>query len=384
LSCLNLVHYLDAARLELGGVVRAVLDMAQVMADAGHQVRLLTPDASDVPDAWRSGEPGQPRAIVVPAPRFGRRVPAVIDEAIQSADVLHLHGPWTLANPPIAAAARHHRCPYVVTLHGMLDDWSMKQRGLKKRAYLKLTGRRLLEKAAGIQCTAEAERQQSQPWYPRGRSVVLPYIFNTDPYQQLPGPQLAEEKIAALSNDRFKVLFLSRIHPKKGIEHLIDAASLLVKNGSSFRVLVTGPDEPGYQAVLEERIQRHGLTDTVVFTGPVYGQTKSSLYQAADVFVLPTSQENFGIVLTEALACGTPVITTRGTDIWAEIQEAGGIIVPQDAQAIAKAIQDLIEDPARCTDLGEQGRQWVLKRFESHRLRIDYEAMYRAALANQA
>ncbi|MHC4996027.1 MAG: glycosyltransferase, partial [Planctomycetota bacterium] len=95
----------------------------------------------------------------------------------------------------------------------------------------------------------------------------------------------------------------------------------------------------------------------------------------------PTSQENFGLVLTEAMACGTPVITTRGTDIWPEIESAGGVIVAQEAQAIAGAIADLAEDRNRCRALGERGRQWVLERFDHERLRLEYEAMYREAQA---
>ncbi|GAB4187490.1 MAG: glycosyltransferase [Phycisphaeraceae bacterium] len=384
MACLKLVHYIEAVRLELGGVVRAVLDMAQVMAEGGHEVRLLTADALDVPKDWLAGEPGKPHATVVPAVSLSRQLPPAVDEAVRWADVVHLHTPWCLGNPSIAGHARQHRRPYIVTLHGMLDEWSMQQKHLKKRLYLALRGRRFLEQAALVQCTAEAEKQQTQRWYPRGNPTVLPYIFNTDPYRELPGPDEAVQTIPELKDDKFKVLFLSRLHPKKGVEHLIDAAALLVKQEAPVRVFITGPEEPDYQQSLNERVRQHGISDAIVFTGPVYGRTKTSLYQAADVFVLPTSQENFGLVLTEAMACGTPVITTRGTDIWAEVQSAGGIIVPQEAPAIADAISELMKDPARCASLGEQGRKWVLERFDNDQLRRDYEAMYRQALAQMA
>ncbi len=384
MSQLNLVHYLEAVRLELGGVVRAVLDMAQVMSDAGHRVHLLTPDALDVPKPWMQGEAGQPKVSVVPPVKFGRRISAEADRAVREADVLHLHGPWCTGNLALANMAQRIGKPYILTLHGMLDDWSMQQKRLKKRTYLTLFGQRVLERAASIQCTAEAERKQSHPWYPKGRPIIQPYIIDTEPYQQLPGPEEAREKFTRLQEDRFNVLFLSRIHPKKGVEHLIDAAPLLVQRGVQANIFITGPEEIAYQAELTDRIRRHGVEDSVMFTGPVYGQTKTSLYQAADVFVLPTSQENFGLVLTEAMSCGTPVITTRGTDIWSEVESAGGIIVEQEAQAIAGAIQDLAKDRDHCRALGERGRQWVLERFDRKRLIQEYEAMYRKAQSSHS
>jgi len=107
-----------------------------------------------------------------------------------------------------------------------------------------------------------------------------------------------------------------------------------------------------------------------------------SLYQAADVFVLPTSQENFGYVLIEAMACGTPVVTTKGVDIWEELQQAGAVIVEPDANQIAIAIHPLMADRGRARQLGLQGRDWVFRRLLPERVITDYEQMYQG-LADQ-
>jgi glycosyltransferase involved in cell wall biosynthesis len=109
----------------------------------------------------------------------------------------------------------------------------------------------------------------------------------------------------------------------------------------------------------------------------VSGLTKVSLFQAADVFVLPTSHENFGIVLVEAMAAGTPVITTRAVDIWQELQSAGAVIVDQDADQIATAIRSLIADLPAAKQRGQQGREWVFRELDRDRVIGAYERMYR-------
>jgi glycosyltransferase involved in cell wall biosynthesis len=115
----------------------------------------------------------------------------------------------------------------------------------------------------------------------------------------------------------------------------------------------------------------------VRFLGFVSGVEKVSLYQAADVLVLPTSQENWGFVLVESLACGTPVVTTKGVDIWPELQSSGGaLIVPAEARAMAEAVGGLLSDPARRRAMGEIGRRWVFETLGADRVARGYEAMY--------
>ncbi len=114
----------------------------------------------------------------------------------------------------------------------------------------------------------------------------------------------------------------------------------------------------------------------MLFTGVVKDATKISLYQAADVFVLPTWQENFGYVLIEALAAGTPVLTTRGADLWEELQSAGAGIVEPQPDAIAASIRSVLSDPSRAKKLGQQGRDWVFQKFGSERVLAEFEHLY--------
>ncbi len=388
---MKVVHYLPRVLLAEGGVVRAVLDVCAVMARRGHDVTLVTHDATDAPASWKGGGAGVPTLHVVgrPALPLGFFSPTQMVEMrtiVQQADILHLHTPWERANIQFAGLARHARKPYVLTVHGMLDEWCMGQRGLKKRLYLRLAGRRLLDRASAVHCTAEAEREQAAAWFDRHRAKVIPLVFDLDPFRTLPGVEAAMRAFNISSERSPVVLFLGRLHPKKGVELLIEAAATLRDRAADARTLIAGTGEPGYEAALRANIASRGLDDRVRLLGMVTGVEKVSLLELADVFVLPTSQENFGLVIPESLACETPVITTRGVDIWPTIEQAGcaEIVHPLSAVALADAIGKLLNDDHRRRAMGKAGREWVFSALDPDVIAVQYEAMYeegRLALA---
>ncbi len=381
------VHFLRETRLELGGVVKAVLDMCAMLADVGHAVTLITCDAADVPDAWRRDEALCPRVVEIkPSGLFGglisREGLRVARPILCQADVVHLHTPWEMSNLQLARRLRADSVPYVVTIHGMMDDWCMLQKGLKKRIFLGLAGRRFLERAAQLHFTAQAEQDQSLRWVPAaaGRTTIAPCVVDLSEFEHLPGPEPALRAYPFIDPQQPTVLYLSRLHPKKGIELLIAAAAILRDRGLAFQVLIAGPGEPAYQQSLERLTAEQRLGDRVHFLGMVRGQEKLSLYQTADVFALPTYQENFGLVLAEALACRTPVVSTQGTDIWRELEQAGAKIVPTEAGPLAEAIGDLIGDPTGAADLGRRGQEYVQDWLSKDQVHRQYEQLYAAAI----
>jgi glycosyltransferase involved in cell wall biosynthesis len=358
-----------------------VLDLCATLAARGHRVTLLTSDAADVPGGWLAGGTASPTVITLPGPgRFAPLLPGSSIEraagALAACDVLHLHGAWEPANRQFARVARRIKVPYVVTAHGMLDDWSMAQRPLKKKLYLALGGQKFFERAAAVQCTARAELEQAQKHLGRSRGVVIPLLVDLAPFDELPGPEPAHAAFPDARTELPKVLFLSRLHPKKGIEVLISAAALLRQRGRPVRLMLAGSGDALYEAELRDRVRRQGLEDDVKFLGMVRGVEKVSLYQAADVFALPTSQENFGLVLPEAMACRTPVVTTRGVDIWQEIQSAGATIADATPAAFADAVAALLDDRTRRGQIGESGRRWVYETLAPETLLPQYEALY--------
>jgi len=388
-SRLRIVHYCPDMRIEMGGVVRAVLDWCTVMAGRGHEVILVTWDASQLSADW-NGADGKPRVVAIPG---GRRSNALVgpaalrawDKLLAPGTVVHMHTPWTASNMQMSWRARRRGVPYVVSIHGMLDDWSMRQRTLKKRFFLAAGGRRYLSAAARNHYTAAAERDQARKWIPAGKPAVIPCLIDLSSYRQLPGPHIAQAKFG-LDQSTPTLLFLSRLHEKKGVHTLIDAAAQLRREGRALRVIIAGtaaPADRDYEIALREQVHRLGLDETVTFVGLVTGLEKIALYQASDLFVLPTHQENFGLVLIESMVCGKPVLTTRGTDIWQEIASAGGAIAENSAAAFAQAIARLLEDRTALAESGQRARQWAMEWLDMDRVAAEYERLYAQVLAEQ-
>jgi glycosyltransferase involved in cell wall biosynthesis len=370
---MRILHYLPTVRLSEGGIARAVIDWCTVLAKRGHRVTLVTGDATDVPD-WSSER--QPTLVKLPAPTgFLDLLPAsslsALGTALNETDVVHLHAPWLASNIQIARRAMARNIPYVLSIHGMLDDWSMAQSTFKKKVYLQFVGTRLLNDSAALHFTAREELRQARKWFSNPNTVVIPILFDLAPFQSLPGPALAQQKFPALLRPEPKVLFLSRLHSKKGPDLLIDAIA-----PQNVQLILAGTGDADYEKFLRAKVESQKLQDRVTFTGLVTGELKLSLYQACDLFVLPTSQENFGLVFPEALACETPVITTRGVDIFEELIDAGAIIVDRSAHAIGEAIRVALSDPIGLKDLGKRGRNWVFENLDPDGVASEYEALY--------
>lgn len=381
---MRIVHFLTAIRFAYGGPARATVDLCAHLAERGHDVSLLTFDDSDVPE-WRTPAPSMPRVVRLRHGQFLTLARSARPEAraiLKGADALHLHGMWEPANIQLAGIARRLRVPYFISARGMLDDWSLQQRPFKKKIYLAAVGNRWLKHAAAIHVTADAEHRQASRRSPNRRLTIIPNLLDLGPYRALPGPERAR--------DRFRIgaappllLFLSRLHPGKHAEVVIQAARLLKDRGVDTRVIIAGSGDEAHTAWLKNLAADLLPPGAVEFPGMVAGIDKVSLYQAADLFVLPTAQENFGFVLVEALACRLPVVTTRGAGIWPELERSGGAVITGfDAPAFADAIAPLLADPARRARMGDDGRAWVMDFLDTEKVIAKFEAMYRAGRAD--
>lgn len=381
---MKILHSIAQIDFRSGGPVRAVLDLSECLARRGHRIDVMAKYGPDTPESWKN--PDSPtRVIALGTPErfrawYAGRSLERIRAAVAEADVVHLHGIWTPQNTQFARIAREMGKPYVVSCRGMLDDWCMDQRRPKKLVYLKfMGGSKMLNNAALVHCTAEGELRQSAKWFPGSTGRIIPNLLSLDPYRDLPGDGLARAKFPQLDGPEPTLLFLSRLHYKKGVEHLIDAARILRDNSTPHRVLIAGKGDDDYEAKLRAQVDRLNLGDLVSFLGMVIGDEKVSLYGAADLFVLPTSQENFGFVFFEALAAGCPVLTTRGVDTWPELQEAGSLIIEQDAQRIADAVVTVTADRAARDRVGERGRAWVFEHMDPERIADSFERFYEEA-----
>ena len=382
----------EQVNLRAGGPSRAVLDLSIVMAERGHDVTIVTRSGPGIPEEWYRPAAGSavaaPRATVLKGSRWlppGSPAVATLARLVSSADLVHLHGVWEPFKLRIAGICRAARVPYVVTLRGMLDDWCMAQSAVKKRIYMAVAGRRFLEQAAIVQCTADAELHQSKKWFPGGKGCVLPNLLNLQPYEALPGSGEAIRRFPFLADSRPWLLYLGRINPKKGVGYLVDAARRLRDSGCPVGVVVAGAaDRPAYLDELKHRVVAAGLDDRIHFVGHVDGVLKVSLLQSAVLSVIPTSQENFGFVFYESLAAGTPIVTTPLIDTAADLQRSGGCYLSdQDSCALANRLQTLLGDRNHLRISGLRAREWILNEYATPRMAARYEDMFREAVRPQ-
>ena len=351
---MRILHYIQSVDFRNGGPPRAVVDQVATMRSRGHDSGLATTVVRDVPAEWiERTEDGLPEVVRLgpvrgPLSRLDGGSVSTIREAVRRYDIVHLHGVWEPANLQVAAACRDAGTPYVISLRGMLDDWSM---------------------------------AQSRKWFPKGRGAVVPNLMDMAPYAEVPDPAEARSRWPELASGDFSVLFLSRVQHKKGLEHLIDALAILAKGSESPRLMIAGTGDDEYEARMRSRVTERGLEDRVSWLGHVGGDLKNSLFAACDVFALPTSQENFGFVFFESLACGTPVITTDLVDTRDEIERSGGgIIIPQDAAAFAEAVASIRDGSRDPLAMGTSGREWTLKNLSTAEVSSRFEKLYESCI----
>ncbi len=379
---MRVFHYQRDMRLKGGGVVRFVLDVAAAVAARGHEVVLATPDVSDLPAEWKAGTPGLPRALKLPMPDLPMDLwgPGALREvrgAMAESGVVHIHGVWWPTNVQIARTADALGVPYVITPHGMFDDVAVAQKPGKKKLFHALVGRRLFERAALVHVTAQGELNQTHKWFHAPRTAIVPPVIDLHLFRELPGPDEARAAFAPPLASAPVVLFLSRVHPQKCPEILVDAVALLKQRGVDCNLVIAGPGEPAYIDSLKRRAAERGVADRTLCPGMVGGRLKVSLYQLATIFALPSPQESFGLVMTEAMSCGTPVVTTDSIDITPELRASGAAeTVPGNAEAFAGALQGLLAAPERRSQLAAAARAWLSNYLDPVAVAVQYETMY--------
>jgi glycosyltransferase involved in cell wall biosynthesis len=379
---MKILHFVTSLDANLGGPIRALIDLASSLVSIGHTVTIVTTDSSPTPSEWLRNADSLKVIHVGELRHFGLALsPIARDEllkAILDADVVHTHGAWTYVNILVCRLAEQLNKPYVISPHGMLDEWPMRQKKLKKRIFLALVGNKWLAGASQIHLAALLELEQSRKWLPNGRSIVIPNVLDMAPFRYLPEAAIIEPILQRLDPKRARVLFLSRLHPIKGLEILLRSAALLKSRNRPVSIIVAGEGTTDYRAMLTNLARELALQDDeVIFLGAVIGDLKLALFRSCDVFALPTRHENFGYVFIEALACGLCLVTTRAVAI-APMLQASGAAVLADAspEQFADAIDNLLADRKALRDRGELGRKRALEWFDGHQIIRQYETMY--------
>ncbi len=255
-------------------------------------------------------------------------------------DVLHFHGLWQRPFLKAARWARKNSVPYVVSPHGMLEPWAFEHKGWKKKPYFYALERPLLRRAACLLATGEQEAANIRRYTGHPNATVIPLALSSD---TAPDYQGARTRLGWKEHETVAV-FLSRIHPKKGLPMLFEALSDLGPEAAArnLRLVIVGDGDASYIAELRKDAARLSCTVSVEWTGPVWGDEKWRYLQGADLFCLPTYSENFGIAVQEACQVGTPVLTTDTTP-WGFLNSwKAGFVVSPDAERIKAALREFL------------------------------------------
>jgi glycosyltransferase involved in cell wall biosynthesis len=347
--------------LEFGGPPVKVRALAQGLAAQGNEVTVLTPDwglearmsateasgAERGPFGWKRMENGV-TAIYVPTWLRYRSVswnPAVkrfCRARLKNFDLAHIYGLYDFLGPAVAAACVKRKIPYVLEPIGMFVPIVRSLR--LKRIYHALFGHRLFEEATAIVATSEQEIEElvsggvaREKITLRRNGVEVPSSWPER------GTFL---KGLGITKEAKVILFLGRLSEKKSPDLLLEAFASLSKEAgeNTLHLVFAGPDEGGMKTRLAQMAAQLGAAQRVKFTGVLFGEAKWAAYRDADVFVLPSQNENFGNTAAEAMASGTPVVVTEQCGIAPLLADVAGLVVPHDAGALAGAIRAVIGD----------------------------------------
>jgi len=369
-SALRVLHVVPTLARDYGGPSVAIVGMAGALARAGLDVTVLATLADgERPVDGAAGLAGagvrvvaldRPRMPLVPdgfalSPRLGRW----LERNVARFDLVHVH---TVFTHPSSLGCRHARLadvPYVLRPCGMLDPWSLAQGWLKKLLSRRIVDRRNLAGASAFHFTSDEERAGA--WAAlRARSVVIP--LGVDGVTGRPsggdGPGERTRQILARVGGRKVILFLSRLHEKKGLDLLIPALGGLARRRDDFVLVLAGSGSADYARRVHRMLGEHALTDMTELAGFVGGDDKAALLRAADLFVLPSYQENFGISVVEAMAAGLPVVVSDRVNIERTVAEQrAGLVVPCRVDELAGAIERLLDGDAMRRRMGAAGRR---------------------------
>lgn len=260
-----------------------------------------------------------------------------------SYDLVHFHGLWSPAHYKLARQCWKRHLPTVVSPHGMLEPWAWRHRRWKKWPYFHLIEKKRLMKADAILATADAEKENLHKFFPDSNIAVLTLGIEPDV-----GPDFKNARKGLGWNEEERVLlYLSRVHPKKGLKELLDSLLEIGKSQSltNTRLMILGDGPTDYEATCRALVARLKSLMEVEWIPPQWGDEKWQYLQAADLFCLPTYSENFGIVILEAGMAGTPIFTTTGTP-WKHIEDAGfGWVVDPIPSNYTDVLRDFIKRP---------------------------------------
>lgn len=362
---MKIAHFITSIDLSTGGPARSVTHLIKkITSNSKIEISLITKKSSNpIISSFNNQSP-----VLF----FNRRqdLKIILNSLIKNkVEIFHGHGIWQYTVHKMAVFSRKNNIPYIITPRGMLEPWSLTQKKYRKKIAMLLYQKKDLEKATVIHVTAKSEKIQIRNLGFKNPIAVIPNGVNLDKFpSSYPTKSISPKKI----------LFLSRLHKKKGIENLIEAWKLIdIKIKESWLIEIVGNGEEKYIISLKESIIKENLNEQIVIRDPVYGIEKINLFREANLFVLPTYSENFGVVIAEALASFTPVITTKGTP-WEDLETYKcGWWIEIGTTALRKTLEEaLLKDSDELKVMSLNGRKLIENKYSMDSVSRDMIHLY--------
>jgi len=283
--------------------------------------------------------------------------------------IVHDHGIWNISNILSSIIAKYYQCYFVISTHGMLSRWALRHRPLRKKIALKLYQKKIFDLANGLLTTSSIEKNDV---YEVVRHSNIYVIANGIKF---PDSMSLNTMNTSKSQNR-SLLFLSRVHPVKGLDILIEAWSQLQPSG--WNLTIAGPDEDGYLFEVKMMVEKYGLNESVIFLGPISETQKPHLFSTSHMFILPSYSENFGLVVAEALSYGIPVITTLNTP-WINLERDGcGWCVEANLNSLVNTLRHALSlDDSALSLMGVKARS-LANSFAWSKIVPQYQLFYKS------
>lgn len=361
-----------------GGPVGSIADLLEALVALGVQTTVCTTNANrtqalPVPLAVPQ-DLGGVQVFYYPVDRFwgfyhAPEQNAAIRRLVPEHDLVMAGSFWSTANLVAGGVARSVGVPYIIPLHGQLNPWALRQKSLKKRLFLALVGRRLIDHAAGLYCTDPIEADAVRDLRFKSPSFVVPLGLDTRRFSNLEAETDFRSRVG-VPPDAILLLFLGRLARVKRPDIAVNTLARALHSGMNVHLVCVGPDEESLQPALIAQAHQLSCAERLHFTGLLDREGVASVLASANLLLMPSEiQENFGMAALEAMAAAVPVLVSTGVPLgyWAE-QAGAGRISLSDPDIFSSMALQMLSNPEHLVEMGERGRQLVQQRFEISRV----------------
>jgi glycosyltransferase involved in cell wall biosynthesis len=300
---------------------------------------------------------------------------------VQDYDLVHIHAIFSYASIPAAFYAKRYGVPYIVRPLGVLNRWGVKnRRPWLKQLSFRFIEQRILANAAAIHYTSEQEQIEAEELGVTSRAIIIPNAVDDALLSSFCSAGRFRARYPQFA-DRLIILFLSRVDEKKGLDLLLPAFACIKNQLPESLLVIAGNGDPDFIGQLQQEARRLKIDKDIVWTGFLDGEEKRDAFADANLFVLPSYSENFGIAVIEAMACGLPVVISDQVGIHREIAVAqAGLVTSCEADALAEALLHLIGDTEKRKSMGKNGQRWVHQHCSSKTVTEKLLALYQQIL----